>query len=73
MAQPHKGDRLLIQTRVPRALGLEVQSRARALGMPASEYLAQLVSEHLSSTDLPERADGELLSRREVATLSKSA
>lgn len=73
MVQPHKGDRVLLGTRVPRAAGQEVRSRARALGLPASEYLAQLILEHLSTTELPEHADGELLSRREVATLSRTA
>lgn len=73
MAQPHQGDRILLGTRVPRELGHEFQARARAAGTSASDYLAQLVRQHLETTALPDLADGELISRREVAQLSKSA
>ncbi len=52
MAQPHKGDRMLVQSRVPRAVWEEMRRRAAKAGLPVSQYAADLLAVHVGRPDL---------------------
>lgn len=53
MAQPHKGDRLLLQTpQLPPSVCEAVQARAAAAGLPVSQYLADVLALHVGRPDL---------------------
>ncbi len=69
--QPHKGDRRLLGTRLPRAVADEVEARALATGISISDYLSRLVADHLATAPLPRTGQDELVSRREA--IQKSA
>lgn len=73
MAQPHKGDRRLINTRVAIADWREIAARAHATGTSVSQYVADLVADHVATTESPDTAGTELITRLEVTQLSKSA
>lgn len=47
MPQPHKGDRKLIATRIPRDLVTVVKARAEARELTVSEYLMALIQEDI--------------------------
>lgn len=68
--QPHKGDRRLLGTRLPRAVADEVEERALATGISISDYLSRLVADHLATAPLPRTGQGELVSRREAVEKS---
>lgn len=51
MAQPHKGDRHLVGTRLTRDVHEEVKRRARALEVSVSQYVADIVAAHVGRTD----------------------
>lgn len=46
MAQPHKGDRRLVQTRLPESVYAEVRRRAEAAGTSTSQYISDLMAIH---------------------------
>jgi len=48
----HKGDRVLIQSRPPRPVWEAVHAKARAAGLPVSQYLADLLALHVGRPDL---------------------
>ncbi len=53
MGQPHKGDRLLLQsTQSPLAVREAVHARATASGLPDSQYLADVLALHVGRPDL---------------------
>lgn len=53
MAQPHKGDRLLLQTtQSPLAVRAAVHARATAANLPDSQYLADVLALHVGRPDL---------------------
>lgn len=53
MGQPHKGDRLLLQsTQSPLAVREAVHARATAAGLPDSQYLADVLALHVDRPDL---------------------
>jgi len=53
MGQPHKGDRLLLQsTQSPLAVREAVHARATAAGLPDSQYLADVLALHVGRPDL---------------------
>lgn len=53
MAQPHKGDRLLLQTtQSPPPVCEAVQALAAAAGLPVSQYLADVLALHVGRPDL---------------------
>jgi hypothetical protein len=53
MGQPHKGDRLLLQsTQSPLAVREAVHARAMAAGLPDSQYLADVLALHVGRPDL---------------------
>lgn len=57
--RPSKGDRHAFQTRVPRAVALEVFEEASARGMTLGDYIATVVCLHHGSTamEMPERIE----------------
>jgi len=65
--QPHKGDRRLLATRLPRPLADEIEERSDVLDMSLSDYLAMVLTEHLATTDRPDPGQTELVSRSEVS------
>lgn len=52
MAQPHKGQRRLVQSRFPEEVYAEVSARARAAGMSASQWIADIVALTVDRPDL---------------------
>jgi hypothetical protein len=53
MGQPHKGDRLLLQsTQSPLAVREAVHAFATAAGLPDSQYLADVLALHVGRPDL---------------------
>jgi len=53
MGQPHKGDRLLLQsTQSPLAVREAVHARATTAGLPDSQYLADVLALHVGRPDL---------------------
>jgi hypothetical protein len=53
MGQPHKGDRLLLQsTQSPLAVREAVHARATSAGLPDSQYLADVLALHVGRPDL---------------------
>jgi predicted DNA binding CopG/RHH family protein len=52
MAQPHKGDRELIQSRLARDVYNEVKKRAAHEGVSISQYIADAMAEHVGRPDL---------------------
>lgn len=66
MGQPHKGDRLLLQsTQSPLAVREAVHARAMAAGLPDSQYLADVLALHVGRPDLVrdlDKQDGLALS-----------
>ncbi|AOS95142.1 MULTISPECIES: hypothetical protein [Mycobacterium avium complex (MAC)] len=52
MAQPHKGDRVLIGVRPTLPVYDEVRRRAAALGMSMSQYAADVLAQHVGRPDL---------------------
>lgn len=51
MAQPHKGDRVLIGVRPTLPVYNEVRRRAAELGMSMSQYAADVLAEHVGRPD----------------------
>jgi len=58
MAQPHKGDRVLIAARPPQAVYGAVRQRAAEHGMSISQYVSDVLAAHVGRADLV-RGDGE--------------
>jgi len=52
MAQPHKGPRRLVQSRIPEEVYAEVVKRAHAAGMSASQWIADTVALSVGRPDL---------------------
>lgn len=52
MAQPHKGDRELTQSRLARPVYDEVKKRAYAKGVSISQYIADVMALHVDRPDL---------------------
>lgn len=52
MAQPHKGDRVLLACRPPAVVYDDVRRRAAARGLSISQYVADLLAEHVGRPDL---------------------
>lgn len=52
MGQPHKGERVLLQTRPHREVWEAVHVAAHAAGMSVSQYLADVLAEHVGRPDL---------------------
>lgn len=52
MAQPHKGDRVLIASRPLRDVYDGVQQRAAARGVSISQYTADVLANHIGREDL---------------------
>ncbi|MCX4099271.1 toxin-antitoxin system [Nocardia sp. alder85J] len=52
MAQPHKGDRELTQSRLARPVYDEVKKRAKARGVSISQYIADVMALHVDRPDL---------------------
>lgn len=64
MAQPHKGPRRLVQSRVAPEVHAEIAHRASAAGMSVSQWIADIVSLSVGRPDLVRelnRAEGEEL------------
>ena len=51
MAQPHKGHRHLVGTRLTRDVHEEVKRRARGLDVSVSQYVADIVAAHVGHAD----------------------
>lgn len=51
MAQPHKGERRLVGTRLARDVHDEVQRRAAEAGTSVSQYVADVVAAHVGRAD----------------------
>lgn len=52
MAQPHKGPRRLVQSRISEEVYAEVSARARAAGMSASQWIADNTALAVGRPDL---------------------
>ena len=52
MAQPHKGDRELTQSRLARPVYDEVKKRAHDQGISISQYIADVMALHVDRPDL---------------------
>ena len=52
MAQPHKGDRELTQSRLARPVYDEVKKRAYEQGVSISQYIADVMALHVDRPDL---------------------
>ena len=52
MAQHHKGDRRLVQSRVPEEVHAKVAALSAQCGLPVSQYIADLVCLHVGRPDL---------------------
>ena len=50
MAQPHKGERRLVGTRLARDVHDEVQRRAAEAGTSMSQYVADVMAAHVGRT-----------------------
>lgn len=62
MAQPHRGDRHLVASRLPRKVADAVQAEAKRRGLSNSEYIAQvLATAHGFTPSEPPRGKQEAL------------
>ena len=52
MAQPHKGPRRLVQTRIPEEIYAELVRRAREAGTSTSQYIADSMALSVGRDDL---------------------
>lgn len=52
MAQPHKGPRRLVQTRIPEEVYAELVRRARKAGTSTSQYIADSMALSVGRRDL---------------------
>lgn len=52
MAQPHKGDRELVSSRLPRPLADLVREAAQARDISISAYIAEVLADRHGLTDL---------------------
>lgn len=52
MGQPHKGERMLLQTRPVRPVWEAVHTLAAQAGVSVSQYVADLLAEHVGRPDL---------------------
>jgi predicted HicB family RNase H-like nuclease len=52
MAQPHKGPRRLVQTRIPEEVYAELVRRAREAGTSTSQYIADSMALSVGRDDL---------------------
>lgn len=52
MAQPNKGDRVLLQTRPLRPVWEAVHTRAAIAGVSVSQYVADVLAMHVGRDDL---------------------
>ncbi|MBU8834346.1 MULTISPECIES: toxin-antitoxin system [Mycobacteriaceae] len=52
MAQPHKGPRRLVQTRIPEEVYAELVRRARQAGTSTSQYIADSMALSVGRPDL---------------------
>lgn len=60
MAQPWKGDRKQVATRLVRPRAEEIEAKARALGMTTSEYVAAVLLRDLGYEDAAATKQEEL-------------
>ena len=61
MAQPHKGDRALVNARLPLPVFEAVKRTAAEHGIPMSQYVADVMSVHFGRPDLVRQLDQEVL------------
>jgi len=61
MAQPNKGDRQQVSTRLPRAVYAAVKVAAAERGTTVSQYIADLTCAHFGRSDLMYLLDQEVL------------
>ena len=67
MAQPHKGERRLVGTRLARDVHDEVQRRAAESGTSVSQYVADVMAAHVGRSDeIREIPADALISRRNL-------
>lgn len=52
MGQPHKGERVLLQTRPHREVWEAVHAAARNAGLSVSQYVADVLAEHVGHPEL---------------------
>ena len=52
MAQPHKGPRRLVQTRIPEQVYAELVKRAREAGTSTSQFIADSMALYVGREDL---------------------
>ena len=72
--RPSKGERRLISTRLPVSQADEIYERADALEITVTDYVAQVLLEHLATTDFPGvRPQGELIPMAEAMPHSRGA
>jgi predicted DNA binding CopG/RHH family protein len=61
MAQPHKGDRALVNARLPLPVFEAVKRTAAERGIPMSQYVADVMALHFGRPDLVRQLDQEVL------------
>lgn len=61
MGQPHKGDRVLLQTRPRREVWEALHLAARAAGTSVSQYVADVLAIHVGHPELVRELDKEVL------------
>lgn len=61
MAQPHKGDRALVNTRLPRPVADALRQASAERGLPMGQYIADVMSAHFGRDDLVRDLDQEVL------------
>jgi len=61
MAQPHKGDRALVNARLPLPVFEAVKRTAAEHGIPMSQYVADVMSVHFGRADLVRQLDQGVL------------
>lgn len=59
MGQPHKGDRVLLQTRPRREVWEAVHVAARTAGTSVSQYVADVLAQHVGRPDLVREIDAK--------------
>lgn len=61
MAQPHKGDRIPLSAKIPRADAEKLARIVKLTGESRSEIINRLIHDHLQGIDLDALADQEAL------------
>lgn len=70
MAQPHKGERRLVGTRLARDVHDEVQRLAAEAGTSMSQYVADVMAAHVGRTDEIRKIPADaLIPRRQLEEL----